>query len=266
MKSPVPSVCSWKRSASEAAIMTLLLPTLERLPLKIVRCHLNYNTGVWGRTCVQPSQPAVPAACTQNMSSSHIRWAGCGNQIRAWAPAVLAELFPKHALEERGHRSARFQLACALRSKQPVSCSTHTLRYISWGRGTGWKLLRKKRTHVCFTSREEQEGSSNRSCSKDGIVHKPATTDTGIKLKLQEKEVLEETSCFFLPEVTVNINPILLGGPWAPFSLMLGEEVNSTISRSTGGSSLLPQAALQTKPVLCTGRDAQHHGSSYYIH
>lgn len=47
---------------------------------------------------------------------------------------------------------------------------------------------------------------------------------------------------------------------------MLGEEVNSTISRSTGGSSLLPQAALQIEPVLCTGRDAQHHGSSYYIH
>lgn len=162
--------------------------------------------------------PAFTACCASCLHTKHEQLPH--TMSRMWEPNhCLGTSSPCRAISKtclgrkRGHRSVRFQLACALRSKQPVSCSTHTLRYISWGRGTGWKLLRKKRTHVCFTSREEQEGSSNRSCSKDGIIHKPATTDTGIKLKLQEKEVLEETSCFFLPEVTVNINPILLGGP-----------------------------------------------------
>lgn len=98
---PLPSVCRCFPAASEAAIMTLLLPTLERFPLKIVQCHLNFNTGGWGRACVQPSQPSLPVVCTQNTSSSHIGRAGCGNQITAWALAVLAELFPKHALGEK---------------------------------------------------------------------------------------------------------------------------------------------------------------------
>lgn len=43
---PVPSVCRCFPAAPEAAIMTLLLTTLERFPLKIVQAHLSYK--YWG--------------------------------------------------------------------------------------------------------------------------------------------------------------------------------------------------------------------------
>lgn len=139
----------------------------------------------WGvRQSLRPAFTAFSASClhTKHEQLSH-------RTSRMWEPNhCLGTSSPCRAISKtclgrkRGHQFACFQLVCASRFKKPVSCST--LRYITWGHGAGWKLLRNKRTHACFTSREKQECSSNRSCSKDGVIHKPPATDTGIKLKL----------------------------------------------------------------------------------
>lgn len=98
---PVLSVCRCFPAASEAAIMTLLLTTLERFPLKRVQVHSNYKYWGWGRMQTQRSQPALPVVTMQNKSSSHIWWAGCGNQITAWSLAALAKPFPNYASGEK---------------------------------------------------------------------------------------------------------------------------------------------------------------------
>jgi len=68
---PVPNVCRcFFPAVSEAAIMTLLLMTLGKFPLKLVQAHLSYKSWEWGRTQAQCSQPALPVVAVQNKSDS----------------------------------------------------------------------------------------------------------------------------------------------------------------------------------------------------
>lgn len=79
--------------------------------------------------------PAFTACCASCLHTKHEQLPH--TMSRMWEPNhCLGTSSPCRAISKtclgrkRGHRSVRFQLACALRSKQPVSCSTHTLRYI----------------------------------------------------------------------------------------------------------------------------------------
>lgn len=104
--------------------MTLLLMTLEWFPLIIVQVHLHSSFGgeAEGRLSV-PSLLCQLLPCKR--SSSHTGWAGCGNQITAWALAVLAKIFPSYAWGEKEATKSLVSNQLMLQHWSSLRCGVH---------------------------------------------------------------------------------------------------------------------------------------------
>lgn len=91
----------------------------------------------------------------------------------------------------------------------------------------------------CSQCCEKQEYSNNCSSRRDGTVHRPATTDTGIKLKLYGKEELLASPCFSLPEE-------------APLTTTLSSSgVSESLFHSVCMRRLTPEPAEAREACLC---------------
>lgn len=183
-------------AVSEVAIMTSLLMTLERFPLKTDQGHLSFSTGgeVECASCLHNLLCQL-SACKTRAALSHVMsgmWElnnclGTGSPCKAIFKTCFGKkersltcLFPANICFE-------IEEACFMEYSEVYTDN------ITWGHGTGWKPLKNRNQKACKDMQclqrwEKQECSNNCSNRRNGIIHRPATTDTGIKLYYMERK------------------------------------------------------------------------------